>query len=90
MLLHSSHWYCCFSTNDCDVFYQLYFSGAIIADSFLGKFRTIFYISIIYAAGQIVLSIGAADLGLTTSKALSFAGLGLIAFGTGGIKVNWF
>ena len=28
-----------------------------------GKFRTIFYISIIYAIGQIVLTIGAVDLG---------------------------
>ena len=33
--------------------------GAIIADSFVGKFRTIFYISIIYAMGQAVLTIGA-------------------------------
>ena len=33
--------------------------GAIIADSFVGKFRTIFYISIIYALGQIILTIGA-------------------------------
>ena len=32
--------------------------GAIIADSFLGKFRTIFYISIIYAIGQLVLTFG--------------------------------
>lgn len=35
--------------------------GAILADSFLGKFRTIFYISIIYAIGQIVLTVGATD-----------------------------
>ena len=33
--------------------------GAIIADSFVGKFRTIFYISIVYALGQIILTIGA-------------------------------
>ena len=33
--------------------------GAFLADSFLGKFKTILYISIIYAIGQIVLSIGA-------------------------------
>ena len=32
--------------------------GAILADSFLGKFRTIFYISIIYAIGQLVLTFG--------------------------------
>ena len=33
--------------------------GAIIADSFVGKFRTIFYISIVYALGQIILTVGA-------------------------------
>ena len=31
--------------------------GALLADSLLGKFRTIFYISIVYAIGQIVLTI---------------------------------
>ena len=33
--------------------------GAFLADSFLGKFRTIFYISIIYAIGQVILAAGA-------------------------------
>ena len=33
--------------------------GAIMADSFLGKFRTIFYVSIVYAIGQVVLTVGA-------------------------------
>ena len=33
--------------------------GAIIADSFLGKFRTILYLATIYAIGEIVLTIGA-------------------------------
>jgi dipeptide/tripeptide permease len=33
--------------------------GAFLADSFLGKFKTIFYISIVYAIGQITLSLGA-------------------------------
>ena len=32
--------------------------GAYLADSFLGKFKTIFYISIIYTIGQAVLSLG--------------------------------
>ncbi|OQR66261.1 solute carrier family 15 member 2-like [Tropilaelaps mercedesae] len=42
--------------------------GAIIADSWLGKFKTIFYISIIYAIGNIVLSIGALNLGRGTQS----------------------
>ena len=33
--------------------------GAIIADSFLGKFKTILYLSIVYAAGQLLLSLSA-------------------------------
>ena len=33
--------------------------GAIIADSFLGKFRTILYLATIYAIGEVILTIGA-------------------------------
>ncbi|KAH9363217.1 hypothetical protein HPB48_003850 [Haemaphysalis longicornis] len=33
--------------------------GAMIADSYLGKFRTIFYISIVYAIGNITLAVSA-------------------------------
>ena len=42
------------------VFFCYFFSlfGAYLADSFLGKFKTIFYISIIYTIGQAVLSLG--------------------------------
>jgi len=32
--------------------------GAALADSFLGKFRTIFYLCIFYILGELVLSIG--------------------------------
>jgi solute carrier family 15 (oligopeptide transporter), member 1 len=34
--------------------------GAILSDSWLGKFNTIFYLSIVYAIGQILLSLSAA------------------------------
>eukprot|EP00095_Tigriopus_kingsejongensis_P000412 maker-scaffold19_size710362-snap-gene-5.13 protein:Tk00412 transcript:maker-scaffold19_size710362-snap-gene-5.13-mRNA-1 annotation:"peptide transporter family 1-like isoform x2" len=62
--------------------------GAFLADSFLGKFRTIFYISILYAFGQLVLSLGAVpnDAWHLPQAAFSFVGLALIGFGTGGIK----
>ena len=33
--------------------------GAILADSFFGKYRTIFYLSILYAIGQAILTVGA-------------------------------
>ncbi|XP_034533544.1 solute carrier family 15 member 1b isoform X2 [Notolabrus celidotus] len=71
--------------------------GAIIADSWLGKFKTIVYLSIVYTLGQIVMAIGAIhDItdhnrdGTPDSMgfhvALSMVGLILIALGTGGIK----
>ncbi|XP_054012778.1 peptide transporter family 1 isoform X1 [Hylaeus anthracinus] len=60
--------------------------GAILADSLLGKFRTIFYLSIVYAIGQILLSLTAAPpIGLP-KREFSLVGLLLIALGTGGIK----
>uniref|UniRef100_A0A8B9LYT7 Solute carrier family 15 member 2 n=1 Tax=Astyanax mexicanus TaxID=7994 RepID=A0A8B9LYT7_ASTMX len=62
--------------------------GAIIADSWLGKFKTIIYLSIVYVIGHVIKSVGAIpDVGdSTTHVALSVLGLVLIAFGTGGIK----
>ncbi|KAJ8937546.1 hypothetical protein NQ318_002763 [Aromia moschata] len=60
--------------------------GAIISDSWLGKFRTILYLSIVYAAGSIVLALASADpIGLP-QEGFSILGLFLIAIGTGGIK----
>ncbi|KAJ8012718.1 hypothetical protein DPEC_G00045800 [Dallia pectoralis] len=71
--------------------------GAIIADSWLGKFKTIIYLSIVYAIGQVVMAVSAInDItdsdrdgtpdNLTFHIALSMLGLILIALGTGGIK----
>ncbi|XP_062853753.1 solute carrier family 15 member 1b [Trichomycterus rosablanca] len=71
--------------------------GAIIADSWLGKFKTIVYLSIVYTIGQAVMAISAIhDItdsnkdgtpdNMTLHIALSMVGLLLIALGTGGIK----
>ncbi|XP_068165081.1 solute carrier family 15 member 1b [Antennarius striatus] len=71
--------------------------GAIIADSWLGKFKTIIYLSIIYTAGQAILAVSAIhDItdtdgdgipnNISVHVALSMVGLILIALGTGGIK----
>uniref|UniRef100_A0A8C9R6P3 Solute carrier family 15 member 2 n=1 Tax=Scleropages formosus TaxID=113540 RepID=A0A8C9R6P3_SCLFO len=62
--------------------------GAIIADSWLGKFKTIIYLSIVYVIGHVIKSIGAIpSVGDNTVHiVLSMAGLVLIALGTGGIK----
>nr|KAF6461008.1 solute carrier family 15 member 1 [Molossus molossus] len=71
--------------------------GALIADSWLGKFRTIVSLSIVYTIGQAVTAISSInDLSdfnhdgvpdnLPLHVALSMIGLALIALGTGGIK----
>uniref|UniRef100_A0A8C6QII1 Solute carrier family 15 member 1 n=2 Tax=Nannospalax galili TaxID=1026970 RepID=A0A8C6QII1_NANGA len=71
--------------------------GALIADSWLGKFKTIISLSIVYTIGQAVISVssindltdhnhdGSPD-SLPVHVALSMIGLVLIALGTGGIK----
>lgn len=54
--------------------------GAIIADRLLGKYQTIFWVSLVYCLGHVVLSFSEGSiLGL-------YAGLFLIAVGSGGIK----
>uniref|UniRef100_A0A8D0HQR7 Solute carrier family 15 member 2 n=1 Tax=Sphenodon punctatus TaxID=8508 RepID=A0A8D0HQR7_SPHPU len=62
--------------------------GALIADSWLGKFKTIIYLSVVYVIGHVVKSIGSIpDVGDQVVHAvLSMVGLSLIALGTGGIK----
>ena len=53
--------------------------GAIISDLFLGKYRTILFVSIIYCLGHLALALDETRLGLAI-------GLTLIAIGSGGIK----
>ncbi len=73
--------------NEANGWYHLFLSanyffptlGAIVADAFLGKYRTIFWLSLVYCLGSIVLALDHTRLGLTL-------GLTLIALGSGGIK----
>lgn len=75
------------SENDANFWYHLFLAsnyffplmGAIVADAFWGKYRTVFWISLVYCAGCIALAGDSTRLGL-------FLGLGLIALGAGGIK----
>ena len=60
--------------------------GALIADSVLGKYRTILYLSIIYCFGHLVLSIGDLPISPGGSGPYLAVGLILIAIGTGAIK----
>ena len=59
--------------------YLFPFIGAIVADAFLGKYRTIIYLSLVYCLGHACLAADETRLGL-------FSGLTLIAIGSGGIK----
>ncbi|KAF7265076.1 hypothetical protein GWI33_021539, partial [Rhynchophorus ferrugineus] len=60
--------------------------GAIISDSWLGKFKTILYVSMIYACGSILLALSSVEPLNIPQKPFSILGLFLIALGTGGIK----
>lgn len=53
--------------------------GAIVADVFLGKYRTILYLSLAYCVGHLILAVDETRTGL-------FWGLTFIVIGAGGIK----
>merc|ERR1711976_361237 len=58
----------------------------MIADQFLGKFKTIVYISIIYVLGHLLKTLAAVPTLGVPPVEFSLIGLLLIAIGTGGIK----
>ncbi|KAF0989273.1 hypothetical protein HZS_3021 [Henneguya salminicola] len=61
--------------------------GAILSDSYLGRFKTILYLSFIYAVGSIALAITAIPFFIKKIGLIgTLSGLFLIAIGTGGIK----
>jgi proton-dependent oligopeptide transporter, POT family len=71
----ATYWYHLFTS-------AVYFTpllGAIIADAFLGKYKTILSLSIVYCLGHFALAMDETRLGLTI-------GLTLISIGAGGIK----
>lgn len=53
--------------------------GGFLADRFLGKYRTIFWLSLVYCVGHLTLALFEGEAGL-------YWGLALIALGAGGIK----
>ncbi|MCC6337551.1 MAG: MFS transporter [Myxococcales bacterium] len=54
--------------------------GGWLSDRFLGKYRTIFWLSLVYCAGQALFALSVDD------QRSFYAGLFLIALGSGGIK----
>lgn len=75
------------SENDASTWFHAFVStnylfpifGAVLSDAIWGKYKTIFWLSIVYCCGHAALAINDTRLGLV-------AGLGLIAVGAGGIK----
>ena len=59
--------------------YFLPILGALLAEGFIGKYKTIFWLSIVYCFGHFALALDDTRLGLAV-------GLGLICLGAGGIK----
>ncbi|XP_011187897.2 peptide transporter family 1 isoform X2 [Zeugodacus cucurbitae] len=66
--------------------YFLCVFGAIISDSWLGKFKTIFYLSLVYVAGSVLVALGAVPPLNLPATTFTMIGLALIALGSGGIK----
>lgn len=60
--------------------------GAWVSDRFWGRYRTILWISLFYCAGHGVLACSDLVHSIAGKTACLYVGLGLIAFGSGGIK----
>lgn len=60
--------------------------GGIVSDVWLGKFKTIFILSIVYSFGSIIVSISAIPALSFSPKIILTVGLLFVAFGSGGIK----
>ncbi|XP_023179623.2 peptide transporter family 1 isoform X2 [Drosophila hydei] len=60
--------------------------GALIADGWLGKYKTILYLSVVYSIGAMTVAFGAIPMPDMPVKMVTIVGLVLIAVGTGGIK----
>jgi POT family proton-dependent oligopeptide transporter len=75
------------SENEAQGYFHLYVSavyfmpifGALLADGFIGKYRTILFLSLFYCFGHFALALDDTRMGL-------LIGQGLIALGAGGIK----
>ncbi|MEM9185703.1 MAG: POT family MFS transporter [Planctomycetota bacterium] len=60
--------------------------GALLADTVLGKYRTIMALSLLYCLGHGVLAMIDLQMGGIEPRWILFAGLALISLGAGGIK----
>lgn len=65
--------------------YMFPLAGALLADVFFGKYRVMFWLSLVYCLGHLALALPGVCFGGDLRLAL-FSGLALIALGSGGIK----
>lgn len=67
--------------------YVMCIFGGILSDSWLGKFKTILFLSIIYALGSVIFVAGTLPYyNNEFSNTMLYIGLAMIASGSGGIK----
>ncbi|XP_037294844.1 peptide transporter family 1 isoform X2 [Manduca sexta] len=60
--------------------------GGIMADNYLGKFKTILYMMFVYAAGNMLVALTAIPQLALPARLCTFIGLFMITIGAGGIK----
>ncbi|VVC93674.1 unnamed protein product [Leptidea sinapis] len=70
----------------CTFIYVFPIIGGILADNWLGKFRTIVYMMFIYLAGNVLVAVAAIPHLNLPVKFSTILGLFMITIGTGGIK----
>ncbi|XP_050303284.1 peptide transporter family 1-like [Anthonomus grandis grandis] len=68
----------------CAYFFPLV--GGLISDSWLGKFKTIFWIMVFYTGGILLIGLASIDPLKLPKRPLTIFAFVIIAFGTGGVK----
>lgn len=70
--------------------YGMCLVGGIISDVWLGKYKTILYLSIVYAIGNVIVSISSIPMIDLSPKFMLILGMVFIAVGSGGIVLKCF
>ena len=77
-----------YSENDASALFHAFTmtAGGIVSDAWLGKFKMILFLSMVYVIGCVVVSISAVPNIAISPKVVLIIGLVLISAGSGGIK----
>lgn len=68
------------------VVYSMCIFGGMVSDVWLGKFKTILYLSIFYSIGSTIMAIGAIPNFISSPKVILIVGMACIAIGCGGVQ----